>query len=189
MRRKARDASRKPPRSFLALAFRLSLCLFRTMNYQFDWSVLWSGQIRRMALARRMDHPCSFSCLGWLLAVVLGIVSGALRTAPLASATLACGTATSNSFATYPLLVWMFFWYFGMPPLLPDSSAEWLLDHRRRILGRCLRFGVYHGARFSEVIRAGIRSIPKTQLEAAVSTGLTVAQSFRLDPLSRLLCG
>jgi len=40
--------------------------------------------------------------------------------------------------------------------------------------------GFYHGARFSEVIRAGIRSIPKTQFEAALSTGLTIAQAYRL---------
>ncbi len=40
--------------------------------------------------------------------------------------------------------------------------------------------GVYHGARFSEVIRSGIQSIPKTQFEAAHSTGLTVWQTYRL---------
>jgi ABC-type amino acid transport system permease subunit len=40
--------------------------------------------------------------------------------------------------------------------------------------------GVYHGARFSEVIRAGIQSIPRNQYESAVSTGLTIAQTYRL---------
>jgi glutamate/aspartate transport system permease protein len=42
-----------------------------------------------------------------------------------------------------------------------------------------LALGVYHGARFSEVIRSGIQSIPKTQIEAALSTGLTVTQAYR----------
>ncbi len=32
----------------------------------------------------------------------------------------------------------------------------------------------------SEVIRAGIQSIPKTQLEAGLSTGLSVTQTYRL---------
>ncbi len=32
----------------------------------------------------------------------------------------------------------------------------------------------------SEVIRAGIQSIPKTLLEASVATGLTVSQAYRL---------
>jgi ABC-type amino acid transport system permease subunit len=79
-----------------------------------------------------------------------------------------------------PLLVWMFFWYFGMPPLLPEGIQEWLLDHGAEFWAAVCALGVYHGARFSEVIRSGIRSIPKTQYEAAVSTGLTVPQTYRL---------
>ena len=39
---------------------------------------------------------------------------------------------------------------------------------------------MYHGARFSEVIRAGIQSIPRNQYESAVSTGLTIMQTYRL---------
>ena len=34
--------------------------------------------------------------------------------------------------------------------------------------------GVYHGARLSEVIRSGIQSIPRTQFEASLATGLTL---------------
>ena len=74
----------------------------------------------------------------------------------------------------------MFFWYFGMPPLLPEAIQEWLLDHGAEFWAGACALGVYHGARFSEVIRSGIRSIPKTQYEAAVSTGLTVPQTYRL---------
>ena len=32
----------------------------------------------------------------------------------------------------------------------------------------------------SEVIRSGIQSIPKTQLEAGISTGLSISQTYRL---------
>jgi glutamate/aspartate transport system permease protein len=40
--------------------------------------------------------------------------------------------------------------------------------------------GVYHGARLAEVVRAGIQSVPAAQLEAALSTGLTMRQTYRL---------
>jgi glutamate/aspartate transport system permease protein len=40
--------------------------------------------------------------------------------------------------------------------------------------------GVYHGARMSEIIRAGILSIPRTQFEAAMAMGLTTFQAYRL---------
>ena len=83
-------------------------------------------------------------------------------------------------FRNVPLLVWMFFWYFGAPPLLPRPVQDWLFSHGAEFWAGVFALGVYHGARFSEVIRAGIQSIPRTQLEAALSTGLTVAQAYRL---------
>jgi polar amino acid transport system permease protein len=74
----------------------------------------------------------------------------------------------------------MFFWYFGVPPLLPKTVQEWLFEHGAEFWSGVFALGVYHGARLSEVIRAGIQSIPKAQLEAALSTGLSVAQAYRL---------
>jgi ABC-type amino acid transport system permease subunit len=63
------------------------------------------------------------------------------------------------------------------------SNAEVFGEPLNRLgiefLAAVMALGVYHGARFSEVIRAGIQSIPRTQLEAALSTGLSVAQAYR----------
>ena len=46
------------------------------------------------------------------------------------------------------------------------------------VLGFAL--GVYHGARFSEVIRSGIQAIPRTQFEAAQAMGFSTWQAYRL---------
>jgi polar amino acid transport system permease protein len=148
------------------------------MNYQFNWSVLWSGQSGGWLLQGLLT-TLEISALGWLLAVVLGVISGALRTLPFAPLRWAA-TFYVEFFRNVPLLVWMFFWYFGVPPLLPQAARDWLFDHGVEFWAGFFALGVYHGARFSEVIRAGIQSIPKTQFEAALSTGLTVAQSYRL---------
>src|SRR5438046_5548392 len=40
--------------------------------------------------------------------------------------------------------------------------------------------GVYHGARFSEVIRSGIQAIPRTQFEAAQAMWFSTWQAYRL---------
>src|SRR4029434_11343629 len=69
------------------------------------------------------------SALGWLLAVVLGIVSGALRTVPYRPLR-ALATFYVEFFLNVPLLVWMFFWYFAVPPLLPEVVREWLVGDR-----------------------------------------------------------
>jgi putative glutamine transport system permease protein len=42
-----------------------------------------------------------------------------------------------------------------------------------------IALGLYHGAYFSEVIRAGIESVPKGQEEAAYSQGFTYLQTMR----------
>jgi His/Glu/Gln/Arg/opine family amino acid ABC transporter permease subunit len=147
------------------------------MNYQFNWSVLWSGQSGAWLLQGLLT-TLQLSCLAWLLALGLGILAGALRTLRVAPLRW-LATTYVEFFRNVPLLVWMFLWYFGVPPLLPQALQDWLFEYGVEFWAGVFALGVYHGARFSEVLRAGIQSIPKTQLEAALSTGLTVAQAYR----------
>jgi polar amino acid transport system permease protein len=148
------------------------------MNYRFDWSVLWSGQSGNWLL-QGLITTLEISAIAWLLAVTLGILSGALRTLRV-RALRYIATFYVEFFRNVPLLVWMFFWYFAVPPLLPRPLQEWLFDHGAEFWAGTFALGVYHGARLSEVIRSGIQSIPKTQFEAAVCTGLTQLQAYKL---------
>ena len=147
------------------------------MNYQFKWSVLWTGQSGEWLLSGLLV-TLELSALAWVLAVCLGIVSGALRTVPFRPLRM-LATAYVEFFRNVPLLVWMFFWYFAVPPLLPEPMREFLLAHSLEFWAAVFALGVYSGARFSEVLRAGIQSIPKTQMEASVASGLTTAQAYR----------
>jgi His/Glu/Gln/Arg/opine family amino acid ABC transporter permease subunit len=148
------------------------------VNYQFNWSVLWSGQSGHWLLQGLLT-TLEISALAWILAVVLGILSGAFRTAPLRPLR-AAATFYVEFFRNVPLLVWMFFWYFGVPPLLPAGVQGWLFDHGAEFWAAMFALGVYHGARMSEVIRSGIQSIPRTQFEASMAMGLSVWQTYRL---------
>ena len=147
------------------------------MNYRFDWSVLWTGQSGQWLLSGLIT-TLELSVCAWLLAVALGILSGALRTVPFR---VLRGAATFyvEFFRNVPLLVWMFFWYFAVPPLLPEVVREWLFSHGLEFWAAVFALGVYSGARFSEVLRSGIQSIPRTLLEASVASGLTVPQAYR----------
>ena len=147
------------------------------MNYTFNWSVLWTGESGRWLLSG-LIVTLELSALAWLLAVALGIVSGALRTVKFRPLR-ALATFYVEFFRNVPLLVWMFFWYFGAPPFLPGPIREWMFDHGLEFWAGVLALGVYSGARFSEVLRSGIQSIPKTQMEAAVASGLTTFQAYR----------
>ena len=148
------------------------------MNYSFKWSVLWTGQSGHWLLQGLLT-TLELSALAWLLAVALGILSGALRTVRFPPLRWAA-TFYVEFFRNVPLLVWMFFWYFGVPPLLPRGVQDWIFNHGAEFWAGMLALGVYHGARISEVIRSGIQSIPRTQFEASVAIGLTTFQAYRL---------
>jgi len=147
------------------------------MTYRFDWSVLWTGQSGRWLLSGLLTTLALSAC-AWILAAILGVVSGALRTMPYRPLRVAA-TAYVEFFRNVPILVWMFFWYFAVPPLLPRVVQDWLFAHGLEFWAAVAALGVYSGARFSEVLRSGIQSIPRTQLEASVASGLTVAQAYR----------
>ncbi|HZF04636.1 MAG TPA: amino acid ABC transporter permease [Patescibacteria group bacterium] len=148
------------------------------MNYSFKWSVLWTGQSGYWLLQGLLT-TLELSALAWILAVALGILSGALRTVNFLPLRWVA-TFYVEFFRNVPLLVWMFFWYFGVPPLLPRGIQDWLFNHGAEFWAGMLALGVYHGARISEVIRSGIQSIPRTQFEASVAIGLTTFQAYRL---------
>jgi len=147
------------------------------VTYQFNWSVLWTGQSGQWLLSG-LILTLELSVVAWLMAAALGIVAGALRTVPWRPLR-ALATFYVEFFRNVPLLVWMFFWYFGVPPLLPRPIQDWFFSHGLEFWAAACALGVYSGARFSEVLRSGIQSIPRTQLEASVASGLTVAQAYR----------
>jgi len=147
------------------------------LQYEFKWSVLWSPPYGGWLLAG-LGTTLRLAAIGWIVACALGILAGALRTVPFPPVRW-LAAAYVEFFRNVPLLVWMFFWYFGAPQLLPPAAQEPLNRLGIEFLAAVMALGVYHGARFSEVIRAGIQSIPRTQLEAALSTGLSVAQAYR----------
>jgi His/Glu/Gln/Arg/opine family amino acid ABC transporter permease subunit len=151
---------------------------FLGMQYDFQWNVLWTGG-HGAWLLQGVATTLRISALAWLIACALGILAGALRTVPFAPLR-ALATLYVEFFRNVPLLVWMFFWYFGVPQMLPRGGQDWLNLHGPEFWSAVAGLSVYHGARMSEVIRAGIKSIPKTLLEASIATGLSVGQAYRL---------
>jgi glutamate/aspartate transport system permease protein len=154
------------PRPFLAIA------------YQFQWSILWTSPYLGWLLQGILT-TLTLAGLGWMLAAALGAVFGAVRTVP-SRFLRGLGATYVEFFRNVPLLVWMFLWYFGVPQVLPSAAQDWLNRHHGEFVAAVAALGVYHGARLAEVVRAGIQSVPATQLEAALSTGLTLAQAYRL---------
>ena len=92
------------------------------MTYNFDWSVLWRGQ-SALWLLQGLITTIEISAIAWVLAFTLGIFSGALRTVPI-TPLRGLASVYVEFFRNVPLLVWMFFWYFAVPPLLPQPLQD-----------------------------------------------------------------
>lgn len=74
-----------------------------------------------------------------------------------------------------PLLVWVFYFNFVIAALLRENLGIYTDEVSRAVIA--LGFG--YGAYLAEIYRAGIQSIPRGQMEAARSLGMTYAQAMR----------
>ncbi len=73
-------------------------------------------------------------------------------------------------FRAFPPLVLLIFLYFGLPFVIGDVP---------KLMAVMLAFTLNNSSYFAEVFRAGMEAIPKGQMEAARSTGLTRLQALR----------
>ena len=108
---------------------------------------------------------------GGAIALVLGIIVGAMRVSPIPVAR-AVGAVYVNWIRNTPLTLVMFFFAFCMPLLLPGRAnflvlAVWAL-------------GLYTATYVAETIRSGINTVPVGQAEAARAIGLTFGQVMTL---------
>ena len=83
-----------------------------------------------------------------------------------------------------PMIVLAFFVYFGVPMLMNDN-LNWTAMTGSKFTFTALQAGIIClslncGAYMAEIIRAGIQSVDKGQMEASRSLGLSYAKSMRL---------
>jgi len=131
------------------------------MAYTFDWGVLL---VYRHLLWQGLLLTVQISALSMVLSLVLGGVLGLGRRAEVMPLRWLCG-AYIEFFRNIPLIVQLFFWYF----------AVGLEAFPAAVIG----LTVYTSAYIAEVIRSGLQSIPRTQIEAARSFGMTPFQALR----------
>ncbi|EMC2780153.1 amino acid ABC transporter permease [Pseudomonas aeruginosa] len=143
---------------------------------------------------------------GFLLTLGLALLSCLLATligAPLAIARLSRRRLLSWPARAYlalfrntPLLVQLFFWYFGVPALLPEALVSWLntphetplLDWPSfELLAGAWGLTLYTSAFVAEEFRAGIASVRPEQRAAGLALGLTQRQVWRVVVLPQAL--
>lgn len=137
------------------------------MVASFDWSMigralpfLWQGMQTSLLLL--------------VLAMAAGILLGTLiavtrLSAPRPLAWLAAGYV--NGLRSIPLIM-VIFWFYLLVPLFIGRPVG-------AFTSALVAFALFEAAYYSEIIRAGIGSISKGQMGAALATGLSPMQAYR----------
>ena len=83
-----------------------------------------------------------------------------------------------------PLLVQLIWWYFAFPVIIKQIGVWTHIGFLENYQANAIVLAIFgfvfcYGAYMSEIFRAGIQSIPKGQMEAARSLGMSYFQSMR----------
>lgn len=123
------------------------------------------------AFAKGVVMTLQLSVLGAAGALVIGTLFALFRVSPLAPLRW-IGSAYVELFRNTPLLVQLFFLFFGPVKFSTDTFEN-------IFYAAAIGMALYHGAYVTEVVRGGLIGIDKGQIEAARSLGLSYLQTLR----------
>lgn len=146
-------------------------------KYQFDWSVVLSGQYAGWLLSG-IKVTFQLSVVSIIFSFLLGLLIAVMRMSNVRPVRwFAHGYL--EFFRNTPLLVQIFFWYFGSYKILPTVINDWLNRTNFEFAAAVIALTIYTSAFIAEDIRSGVRSIPKEQMEAARSSGFSYIRSMQ----------
>jgi polar amino acid transport system permease protein len=146
-------------------------------SYQFDWSVVTSGQYFEW-LASGLKITLELSVWSIIFSFLLGLIIAVMRMSSVRPI-LWFSHGYLEFFRNTPLLVQIFFWYFGSYQILPTAINDWLNSINFEFAAAVIALSIYTSAFIAEDIRSGVRSIPKEQMEAARSSGFSYLRSMQ----------
>jgi polar amino acid transport system permease protein len=136
------------------------------MGYSFQFSIVWDN-LGLLLAGAWLTLKISLLAIGFGL--IIGIIGAIFRTSKnrlLDSIALTYVEVIRNT----PYLIQLFFIFFGIPNLGIKLTAE-----QAAILSLAVNFGAYS----TEIVRAGVESIPKGQVEAGMALGFKPLEIFR----------
>jgi polar amino acid transport system permease protein len=135
------------------------------MTYQFHFESL-GGYLD--VLARGAALTIALTAIATVAGLVIGVLGAAARRSHVVLVR-AIATVYVELIRNTPFLVQLFFIYFGLPSIGLRLTAD-----EAALLAMIVNLGAYA----TEIVRAGIASIAKGQIEAGLSLGLTRRQVF-----------
>jgi len=150
----------------------------------FDWGTFWDRIFGvDSAFGRALLATIYIAVISQVLGVVLGLVAALMRMSRSRVLQVFSGLYVWV-FRGTPVIVQIFFVYFGVNilfgvTLIPNTLDMGLFTLGGAAFAGILALGFNEGAYMREIIRAGIDSVDKGQLEAARSLGMTNGLAMR----------
>jgi len=147
--------------------------------------ILWPVPFRQIVLFARDGILVTIlvTVTSYVLILVVGLLGGLGR---ISKNKLIRGIASLyvEVVRGIPLLVQLIGWYFASPVIIHKLglwlNSQPLIEYRANpIMTAILAITVCYGAYMSEIVRSGIQSVPRGQMEAARSLGMTHFQAMR----------
>jgi len=147
--------------------------------------ILWPVPFRDIALFARDGVLVTIvvTVASYFLIVIVGLLGGLGR---LSKNKLTFGISSLyvEVVRGIPLLVQLIAWYFASPVIIQKLglwlNSQLLIEYRANpIVTAIVAITVCYGAYMSEIVRSGIQSVPKGQMEAARSLGMSHLQAMR----------
>jgi polar amino acid transport system permease protein len=147
----------------------------------FDWAIVTHGKYFDWLVAG-FQLTMKLSAVSIALSFLLGLVVAVMRMSHVKPVRwLAHGYL--EFFRNTPLLVQLFFWYFGSYKILPQAVNDWMNQSHAgwnfEFAAAVIALTIYTSAFIAEDIRSGVLSIPKEQMEAARSSGFSYLRSMQ----------
>jgi polar amino acid transport system permease protein len=147
------------------------------LNYHFDWAIVTSGKYFEWLVSGLMV-TLQLSLVGIVFSFLIGLVIAVMRMSHIKPVRWVA-LAYLEFFRNTPLLVQIFFWYFGSYKILPQVVNEWLTSTNFEFAAAVIALTIYTSAFIAEDLRSGVLSIPKEQMEAARSAGFTYLRAMQ----------
>jgi len=147
--------------------------------------ILWPVPFREIVLFARDGILVTIvvTVVSYFLIVIVGLLGGLGR---ISKNKLIFGIASLyvEVVRGIPLLVQLIGWYFASPIIIQKLglwlNSQRLIEYRANpIITAVVAITVCYGAYMSEIVRSGIQSVPKGQMEAARSLGMSHFQAMR----------
>ncbi|MBO1114199.1 amino acid ABC transporter permease [Bordetella petrii] len=147
------------------------------MNYTLDFGALLSNGYPTLILGG-LATTLEMTLLAWLLAFALGSLLAVLRMLNLRALNWLIMLYVAFH-RNVPMLVHILLWYFGVAAIVPPALNDAINIIGGEFFYATIAIGLVTAAYVSEDLRSAIRAIPRGQMEAARSLGLSYLQAMR----------